>query len=454
LYEQYNNLALEVCHAFDSEISSDITKKSRIREWAATLEKIMIKRGLPDMVHYITSYLTAFIRKNGLPVSAEKYIYHVLQEYPQYSLNYQKYQKQKSEQKNLIEQTSQHFVNHSTNLPEESSIKNQNYHEAISLLSHVDFAQLPREDAQMIAEKISELKDRTIAEIDELKIPIYTETFDELKANEQNARIFNSRLSVPTLREITENNELPEIGNGQADHDNANGVGVMGSSTGATDHDQVPRSGTAADQIEQRPNRIQEQLARIAGIFKKMAEVEAVDYPVLFREAEDEIVDYLDAFASFFLPGADHKFRYSPTDWIEIGFGWEDNSIFSKPRRYPLQSIYCRNCKEQDYDNDPHEVKGLTRPVMLHPVKNKDRNAEHPELFRWQCPSCKGFDAIHVEITRERVQDNLALARQAAYDIVNKMPLATGFLIYFHEWLQRFRIGETVKMSQKLKACK
>ena len=413
LRKKYDELGLKVCQAFDSELEQDTTKKSLIREWASTLETLMRKTGMESEIHLITSYLMNHVRKNGMPITQEKYIFIALQEYPQYHLRFHAFKKSDAEykQKHNIEKSTNRSVNPLTDLPEESSVFNSLIQDAFATLDKVDFRNMDKNQASFIAEKLAELKEKKMIEADQAGIHVYTTEFNELEDNKKNSQIYDSRVSVPSDNSID-------------------------------------------DELLKAQEPIRKELHRTADIFTKWADVEIPQHPIYFKEARDEILKNLKAFNDFFLPTVDHKYRYSHMDWVEINFGWEDMSSFATERLYPKASIFCKKCREHDYELDPDEIKGLTTPVMMKPILNPNRTEKDPYPYIWQCPSCKGRDAIEVEITRERAQDNLKYARYKTYNIMNRFPLAVANIIYFHEWQQPYRLGETVKMTPKLENSK
>jgi hypothetical protein len=412
LRRKYDETALNVCQLFDNELATDITKKSKILEWASVLEQLMIKTDMGDQIHLIRSYLLNHIRRNGLPIAAEKYIYRVLQEYPQYHLQFFKFKEQDEDykKKNNIEKSSNRSVNNVTDLPEESTITNEMILEAIDTLQKLNFKNMEKNQGELFAEKLAELKEKKMIEAEEAGLDLYFGEFNQFDDNKKNNEKYDKRISVP-----------------QPDID---------------------------ENVIKLQEPIKKRLLKISYIFAKWANVELNTHPVYFENAVKEICRNLDAFIDFFVPTVDKKYRYSLMDWIEITYGWEDLSVFGKERLYPKPSIFCKTCKEHDYTLDPNETKGLQTPVMMQPIINPNRTETNPYAFVWQCPSCKGFDSIEVEITRERAQDNLKMARYKAYEIVNRFPLAVANMIYFHEWCQPYRLAETLKMTPKLEASK
>ena len=444
---RYDELALKVCQMFDEDIDRDRTKKSKVIEWANTLETLMRKTGQEQDIHLICSYLTNHIRKQGLSKGYEFYIYECLKEFPHYKLNYPKY----LEQQKRLKENGCRGLSSLSDLPEESSITNTKILDAFEIIRKMELKNMDRKQAALFTETLAEIKEDKVKEADDAGIAIYVSTFDELKENEENNEKYKTRISVPKPAGEKNNN-----GNGNG----SNGNGGHGSTMAA----QVTDTGSNSDYdtkmtTSEDMNPIQKRFLKISEIFRKMAEVEAENYPVLFKQAEDEICANLDAFIDFFIPTVDHKFRYSKADWTEITYGWDDMSTFAKERLYPQPSIFCKICKEHDYENDPYEMKGLQTPVMMHPIISPNRDDPDkpnydPHLFVWQCPSCKGFDAINVEITRERAQDNLKMARVKLYEFINRFPLAVANILYFHEHIKRYRLGETVKMTPKLEHSK
>ncbi|MGI9011115.1 MAG: hypothetical protein ACR2F1_08005 [Nitrososphaeraceae archaeon] len=410
LRRKYDRLALDICKYFDEDIERDRTRKSKIIEWANTLELLMIKMGQNDNIHLICSYLTNHVRKEGFSDAAERYIYECLNEFPQYKLNYNQYKNKKKE----LEESYCRGLSKLSGLPEECSIRNVKLQEAFETIKkELNYDNMDIQQAALFTEKLIELQEAKLKEADEKKIPVYkSKTLNEFDENKKNNSQFEDRISVP--------------------RPNAN------------------------DEILAAQNPISQKLFKIGDLFYKWGNTEVTKWPVYFQEAREEICKNLDAFYDFFVPTVDNKYRYGPDDWVEIAYGWDDISQFAIDRLYPKPTIFCKKCKEHDYVLDPDEIKGITIPVMMHPTWNYDRkDPEHKdELFYWKCPSCNGTDRIVVEITRERVQDNLGIAREKFYDIVNRFPLAVANLVYLHEWKQPYSLSETHRMSPKLEASK
>ncbi|MGZ5551500.1 MAG: hypothetical protein ACXWE7_12015, partial [Nitrososphaeraceae archaeon] len=182
LRNRYDELALKVCQLFDDDINRDRSKKSKIIEWANTLETLMRKTGQEQDIHLICSYLTNHVRKQGFSKSCEFYIYECLKDFPHYKLNYGKF----LEQQKRLKDSGCRGLSNLSDLPEESSITNVKVLEALETIKKWDMKNMDRKQSALFAETLAEIKEDKMKEADEAGIAIYVSTFDELKENEEN----------------------------------------------------------------------------------------------------------------------------------------------------------------------------------------------------------------------------------------------------------------------------
>lgn len=400
LQAQFNNLGKAVIELFDNRLTNEFDLKIKIKEWAYSLEQIMLKHGQPEQTREICTYLVNYLHKKGLREDrVDQMVYDSLEEFPHYK-NETIYQK---------------TGRSSSDLPVENTIYFNQLQKGLNVLDALQWARLTNSQQRVILERMTEIRDD---KADEGKkyygIELETESYSQLDENEK---------SNPYQRKITA--EYPEL-----------------SHLTEACKKQVLRAVKAFEQH--------------AIIFEAIKQ-EFIKAPPQIEESAKEIADAIESDNELYYPFADKKWKRGTVDWGAIAVIADEYNMNAAAGENRAETTYCKHCREPDEYNDPSGTQGLMKPVSMIPVYNYNRGIVDRttgridnRIYIWVCKRCKGTDRVTKELTKERVTDNIRDTMDRLHQFINKGGFPRALHEWWTEWRRPYRTNDSYRISPKL----
>jgi hypothetical protein len=402
LQTQFVNQAKDIKNLFDDRLTNDFNLTIKIKEWAYTLEQIMLKHGQKEQTREICTYLVNYLHNKGLREDrVDQKVYDALEEFPQY--------------KN--ETINHNNGRNSSDLPVENSIYFNHMQKSISLLKDLNWGRLTRAQQEMILERLTEVTDNKAEEARKyygLELGESSNNYSQLDANAKN-NPYDKKITAkrPDLSHLSE---------------------------------------SCKKEIEECLKELDTNIEIFTKIRKQFA-----DYPPQIEESCREIKENLQIWNKFWYPFGDDKWKRGTIDWGQIAVAGEEYNMNAAAKANDAETTYCKHCREPDDDLDPSGTKGLMRPVSMIPVYNMNRGIiniktgiKDERLYIWQCKRCQGTEREVKTITKERATDNIRETCEILFKFVNKGGLARALHIWWVEWRRPYRTNESYRISPKL----